>query len=104
MKIDVSRSLFVHKSPGGYMHRVGSAKREMAPDYLARLFQQRSQARIIRFDEQPVPGAVLDDLAHALWQRFASPREQDAAMCCYNNWPWRAQMGMARLRPRLPAY
>jgi ATP-dependent DNA helicase RecG len=74
IKIDVFPSLFVHKSPGGYFHRVGSAKREMAPDYLARLFQQRSQTRIIRFDEQPVPGAVLDDLHAELWQRFASVR------------------------------
>ena len=77
LKLDVASSLFVHKSPGGYLHRVGSAKREMAPDYLARLFQQRSQARIIRFDEQPVPGAWLDDLADGLWQRFASLRVQD---------------------------
>ena len=77
LKVDVMSSLFVHKSPGGYLHRVGSAKREMAPDYLARLFQQRSQARIIRFDEQPVPGATLDDLVDDLWQRFASPRVQD---------------------------
>lgn len=77
LKIEVTRSLFVHKSPGGYLHRVGSAKRELAPDYLARLFQQRSQARIIRFDEQPVPGAGLDDLADHLWQRFASPRVPD---------------------------
>lgn len=77
LKVDVGRSLFVHRSPGGYLHRVGSAKREMAPDYLARLFQQRSQARIIRFDEQPVPGARLDDLADDLWRRFASARIQD---------------------------
>jgi ATP-dependent DNA helicase RecG len=77
LKIDVPSSLFVHRSPGGYLHRIGSAKREMAPDYLARLFQQRSQARIIRFDEQPVPGANLDDLTTELWQRFASARVQD---------------------------
>lgn len=78
LKVDVSGSLFVHRSPGGYFHRIGSAKREMAPDYLARLFQQRSQARIIRFDEQPVPGTTLDDLADQLWQRFASARVQDS--------------------------
>ena len=77
LKVDVNSSLFVHRSPGGYLHRVGSAKREMAPDYLARLFQQRSQARIIRFDEQPVPGATLDELVDDLWQRFASTRIQD---------------------------
>ncbi len=78
MKIEIPRSLFVHKSPGGYLHRIGSAKREMSPDYLARLFQQRSQARIIRFDEQSVPGATLDELSAPLWQRFASPRTSDS--------------------------
>ncbi|WP_348752798.1 ATP-binding protein [uncultured Aquincola sp.] len=77
LRVEVSSSLFVHRSPGGYLHRVGSAKREMSPDYLARLFQQRSQARIIRFDEQPVPGARLAGLRDDLWQRFASPRSQD---------------------------
>ncbi|MEN9864662.1 MAG: hypothetical protein RL748_252 [Pseudomonadota bacterium] len=77
-KIDVAPSLFVHESPSGYFYRVGSAKRKMTPDYLARLFQQRSQARIIRFDEQPVPGAQLDDLTPALWQRFASARIADS--------------------------
>lgn len=77
IKIDVTRSLFVHRAPNGYMHRVGSSKREMSPDYLARLFQQRSQARIIRFDEQVVPLATLDDLEEALWQRFATPRSRD---------------------------
>lgn len=78
IRVDMARSLFVHRSPGGYLHRVGSAKREMAPDYLARLFQQRSQARIIRFDEQPVPSATLDDLQAPLWQRFASTRVNDS--------------------------
>ncbi|MDP2792474.1 MAG: ATP-binding protein [Sulfurisoma sp.] len=77
IKVDVSRSLFVHKSPGGYLHRVGSAKREMAPEFLARLFQQRSQARIIRFDEQPIPRATLDDLQPKLWERFATRRSRD---------------------------
>jgi len=77
IKVDVSRSLFVHKSPGGYLHRVGSAKREMAPEFLARLFQQRSQVRIIRFDEQPVPRATLDDLQPKLWERFATHRSRD---------------------------
>jgi ATP-dependent DNA helicase RecG len=67
----------VHRSPGGHLHRVGSAKRQMTPDFLARLFQQRSQARIIRFDEQAVPGSVLDDLAPELWQRFATAWSRD---------------------------
>lgn len=74
LKVDVPRSLFVHKSPGGYFHRVGSSKREMAPDYLARLFQQRSQSRLIRFDEQAVPRASLGDLSDPLWDRFRTAR------------------------------
>jgi predicted HTH transcriptional regulator len=91
IKIDVPRSLFVHRSPGGYLHRIGSAKREMAPDYLARLFQQRSQTRIIRFDEQPVPGITLDDLQPELWQRFASPRINDSRDVLLN------KLAMARI-------
>ncbi|MDQ1352408.1 MAG: ATP-dependent helicase RecG [Acidobacteriota bacterium] len=74
IKIEIHRSLFVHQSPGGYFHRVGSSKRQMPPDYLARLFQQRSQARLIRFDEQVIPQANLDDLKENLWQRFTSHR------------------------------
>lgn len=72
--VGVDRSLFVHQSPGGYFHRVGSSKRPMPPDYLARLFQQRSQERLIRFDEQAVSRARLSDLKPALWQRFMSQR------------------------------
>ena len=30
IRVDVPRSLFVHKSPGGYFRRLGSSKREMA--------------------------------------------------------------------------
>jgi ATP-dependent DNA helicase RecG len=74
LRIDVPKSLFVHKSPGGYLHRIGSSKREMPPDYLARLFQQRSQARLIRFDEQIVPQATLSDLDEPLWHRFRTAR------------------------------
>ncbi len=70
LKVEIPRSLFVHKSPGGYFHRLGSSRREMAPEVLARLFQQRSQARLIRFEEQAVPGTGLSDLSPDLWQRF----------------------------------
>jgi len=70
IRVDVPRSLFVHKSPNGYFRRIGSSKREMKPDLLARLFQQRSQARLIRFDEQAVPSTTIDDLNPVLWRRF----------------------------------
>ncbi len=77
IRVEVSRSLFVHQSPGGYLHRVGSSKRQIPPDYLARLFQQRSQARLIRFDEQVVPQATLTDLDAQLWRLFVTVRTQD---------------------------
>jgi predicted HTH transcriptional regulator len=70
VRIDVPRSLYVHQSPGGYYHRIGSSKRPMPPDMLARLFQQRSQSRIIRFDEQAVPTAPVECLREDLWRRF----------------------------------
>jgi ATP-dependent DNA helicase RecG len=66
----VPRSLMVHKSPNGYFKRIAHAKREMAPDVLARLFQQRSQSRLIRFDEQSVPTTTLADANPYLIQAF----------------------------------
>jgi predicted HTH transcriptional regulator len=42
----------------------------MPPDVLARLFQQRSQARVIRFEEQTVPATTVADLDESLWRRF----------------------------------
>ena len=70
LKIEVPRSLFVHKSPGGYFIRQGSSKREIRTEYLARLLQSRSQARIISFDEQFVPNTHQGILRRDLWQRF----------------------------------
>lgn len=81
MRIDVPRSLFVHRSPGGYFRRIGSSKRPMRPDVLARLFQQRSQARLIRFDEQTIASAKPDILEASLWRRFRTvlspPNDQE---------------------------
>ncbi|MCK6571521.1 putative DNA binding domain-containing protein [Myxococcota bacterium] len=77
LRIAVTRSLFVHQSPGGYLHRVGSSKRPIPPEHLARLFQQRSQSRLIRFDETPVVSAALDDLDDGLWRRFAPTTTSD---------------------------
>ncbi len=70
LKIEVPRSLFVHKTPNGYFARQGSSKREMPTDQLARLLQSRSQARIITFDEQFVPNTNKGTLREALYQRF----------------------------------
>lgn len=73
IRVDIPKSLYVHQSPGGYFHRVGSSKRQMTPDVLARLFQQRSQARIIRYDEQSVNKAHRGSLEKTLWEKFKTP-------------------------------
>lgn len=90
LRIEVPRSLFAHRSPGGYLHRVGSSKRQMEPDYLFRLQQQRSQARLVRFDEQIVPGARVEDLSAPLWERFRTTRTGAAPESLLSN------LGMAR--------
>ena len=46
----------------------------MDADYLGRLMQQRSQARLIRFDEQVVSDASLGDLDPELIDRFRTIR------------------------------
>lgn len=70
LKISVSRSLFVHRAPGGHFLRIGSSKRTLSQAELERLIQQRSQSRLILFDEQPVPASSPEDLAPALAARF----------------------------------
>ena len=78
LKIEVSRSLFVHESPGGYFHRQGSSVRKMPPEYLTRLFQQRSQAQLIRFEQQPVPQSSMDNLRKELWERYTTRSNEPA--------------------------
>ena len=72
IRIDFPRSLFVHRSPGGYFRRIGSSKREMTPEALTRLIQERSHVRLIRFDETIVPGTARSDLHYVLAGRFTS--------------------------------
>ena len=77
IRVEVPQSLFVHRSPGGYLYRTENSRRAMSLEYLSRLTEQRSQARVIRFDEQPIFGATVDDLAPDLWQRFRTSRSDD---------------------------
>lgn len=70
LKIEVPRSLFVHKTSNGYFVRQGSRKTEMPTEQLGRLLQARSQARIIRFEEQFVPGTDKSTLRKDLFTRF----------------------------------
>ncbi len=77
LKVDIPKSLYVHESPNGHFHRIGSSKRKMSTDYIIRLGQQRSQTRLIRFDEQPVGQAPLDALDQPLYERFRTLRTRD---------------------------
>lgn len=70
IRIDLERSLSVHESPGGYFRRIGSSKRRMAPEALARLMQERSYGHLIRFDETIIPGTAQSDLHYGLAQKF----------------------------------
>ena len=80
LKVDIPRSLYVHESPNGHFHRIGSSKRKMSTDYIIRLGQQRSQTRMIRFDEQPVVPALVDALDPTLYERFRTPRTRDEGL------------------------
>lgn len=77
LKVEIPRSLFVHRSPGGYFHRQGSAKHRMTTEFLLRLGQQRSQASLYRFEEQAVPATSLDDLDLGRLDGFSLPRTRD---------------------------
>ena len=80
IRIDLARSLSIHASPGGYFRRIGSSKRAIAPDVLARLMQERSYSRLIRFDETLVAGTELSDLDYALTSRFAPAEPAEEAL------------------------
>lgn len=99
LRVEVARSLFVHQSPGGYLHRVGSSKRPIPPDHLARLFQQRSQSRLIRFDETPVPRATLGDLEEPSWRRFSPTASADAPEILLSKLAMAARDELGRWRP-----
>ena len=74
VKVDVSRSLFVHRSPGGYLHRVGSEKRAMSTEYLGRMLAERARTGSRRFDEELVASASADDIERELAERFRTAR------------------------------
>lgn len=75
---EAPRSLWVHESANGYFRRVGHAKRKLEPDALGRLFQQRSQARIIRFEEQEVFRVGYADFDPLLVHRFTREDQDEA--------------------------
>ena len=75
LRIEVPRGLSVHQSPGGYLHRVGGATRQMKPAVLGRLFAQRGQ--VGPFDRRVVEEASLDDLDARCVDRFLTESDDD---------------------------
>lgn len=70
--VEVPQGGSQHDSPGGSFVRVGGSKRRMTSDERLRLAQQRSQARFLWFDKQPVPNTGLGTLDKALWNPLLS--------------------------------
>ena len=76
IEVVVPRSLYLHESPGGYFRRIGSSKRRFPPAVLARLLRERSQSRIVRFDQTPIAGSSPEDLDPQLTRRLLAPDSQ----------------------------
>lgn len=72
--VAVEQSALVHKSPGGYLSRRGSTKREMSPEALNRLFQQRGRSGLLGPDEGIVAGTGANTFDETLADRFLSSR------------------------------
>ena len=72
--VDVEQSALVHRSPGGYLTRQGSSKRELSPEALHRLFQQRGRSGLFGPDEAIVANTGPNTLDAALVDRFLSSR------------------------------
>ena len=72
--VEVEQSVSVHKSPGGYFSRQGSTKRELSPEALSRLFQQRGRSGLLGPDEAIVANTGLNALDATLADRFLSSR------------------------------
>lgn len=64
----------LHESSGKAFVRVGNSTREMASDEESRLAQQRSQARYLWFDRQPLPDTGFESLDESLWKPMLSAR------------------------------
>ncbi|MCY4371620.1 MAG: putative DNA binding domain-containing protein [bacterium] len=75
--VEIARSEPVHRSPGGYLHRQGSSKRELSPEALHRLFQQRGRAGLRGPDEAIVDGTGPRTLDPDLSGRFLSSRSDE---------------------------
>ena len=72
--VEVEQSVLVHRSPGGYLVRQGSSRRELPSEALQRLFQQRGRSGMLGPDEAVVAGTGPNTLDAVLVDRFLSSR------------------------------
>ncbi len=77
--VEIDQSPHVHRSPGGYLVRKGSSKREMTPQALRRLFRLRERLGRRGSDEMPVARTGRGALDTGLLDRFLSTRTLDPA-------------------------
>ena len=77
--VEIEQSALVHKSPGGYLSRQGSAKRELSPEALNRLFQRRGRSGLLGPDEVVVAGTGPNTFDETLADRFLSSRATEPA-------------------------
>ena len=78
--VEVEQSALVHKSPGGYFSRKGSAKRELSSEALKRLFQQRGRSGLPGPDEAIIAESGPNTLDETLVDRFLSSRATEPAV------------------------
>ncbi len=82
IRVNIERSLYVHECPDGVYRRVGDEKRKLSPESFAHLYMQRTQTRLIFFDESVVPRTSLSNLERSLVERFlredTDPTEDNA--------------------------
>lgn len=72
--VEIDQSELVHRSPGGYLRRQGSSKRQLSPEALHRLFQLRGRSGLVGPDEGIVAGTGRNTLDQDLADRFLSSR------------------------------
>ncbi len=77
IQIFVPRSLDVHRSPSGYLRRIGSSKRQLPQPELGRLIMERQRMGHFGFDEETVHTAYVRDLSPELIKRFETERTDD---------------------------
>ncbi len=97
----IPRSPFVHRSPSGYFRRRADSKRRMRTQELVRLFEQRSRAGFIGFDEQTVDAASFQDLSPGLIDRFRTERTDDDAETFAHKLGMVARTERGELRPTI---